>query len=140
MMYSTEQLAGILLTTASCKFNIVNVRSTRGWEPRFFIYIRPPEKMLNAIINTLDTEEIAYSLIRERGRRIDTILIRRRHSIFRVCEIFPSFVPSKNKGWKKFKEHLEEDSKYYFKVKIDEDEEETKNIHREMGNRENHED
>ena len=149
MMYSTEQLGGILLITASCKFNIVNVRSSRGWEPRFLIYIRPPEKMISALCDTLDTEQIDYSLIRERGRRVDTILIRRRHSIFKICEIFPSFVPSKNKGWKKFKElmdmiknkeHLEEDSKYYFKVKIDENEEETKDIHREMGYRENHED
>jgi|TARA_R100000482_G_scaffold92836_1_gene38454 hypothetical protein len=43
-------------------------------------------------------------------------------------------VPSKNTGWMKFKDlmkmveekaHLEEDSKYRFKVKIDEDEEQT---------------
>jgi len=133
-MYSTEQLSGILLTTASCKFHIVNVRSTRGWEPRFFVYIRPPQKMIEAICSTLDNENVSYSLIRERGRRSDTIIIRRRHSIFRICEIFPSFVPSKNTGWMKFKDlmkmveektHLEEDSKYRFKVKIDEDEEKT---------------
>lgn len=134
MIYSTEQLSGILLTTASCKFNIVNVRSARGWEPRFFVYIRPPAVMLQAICDTLDNENISYALIRERGRRTDTILIRRRHSIYRICDIFPSYVPSKNKGWKKFKDlmqmveekvHLEEDSRYIFKVKIDEDEEKT---------------
>lgn len=90
--------------------------------------------MLNSICETLDAENISYSLIRERGRRTDTIIIRRRHSIFRICDIFPSHVPSKNKGWGKFKDlmqmieervHLEEDSKYIFKVKIDENEEET---------------
>lgn len=143
-MYSTDQLSGILLLTASCKFNIVRVRSNRGWEPRFLVYIRPPEKMIQALCDTLEAEGISFSLIRERGRRVDTILIRRRHSIFRVCEIFPSFVPSKNSGWETFKilmgmiqenKHLEEDGKYNFEVVMNEDEEKTKDLHRQMGDR-----
>lgn len=146
-MYSTEQLSGMLLTLASCKFSIVNVKNSRGWEARFFVYIRPPATMLQAVCDTLDMEEIHYSIIRERGRRIDTILIRRRHSVFRICEIFPAFVPSKNKGWDKFKvlmdmikenKHLEEDSKYYFEAVLNEDKEETENNRREVGNRKDH--
>ena len=71
-------------------------------------------------------------MIRERGRRVDSIIVRRRFDILRVCDLMPDS-PTKSKSWRKFKrvmnmvrngEHLEEDSKYRFERVLNEDEDE----------------
>ena len=80
---------------------------------------------------SLDRLDISSQLIRERGRRVDTILIRRRMDIVRVCRLFPPFIPAKSKSWKKFiqlmfmvnnGEHMNNDSRYEFEmIKNEED-------------------
>ena len=131
MTYTEGQIQGILITSASPKFQIVNVSNDRGWEPRYNITIRVPKQMIASLVRALEHLNINGQLIRERGRRLDTILIRRRMDILRICDIFPPNVPTKSKGWTKFirlmekvrnGEHMNNDSRYEFEmIKNEED-------------------
>ena len=124
-MYSVEQLQGILILSATPKFQIVSVSNARGWEPRYNIRLRLPEHLIDAVIRSLNHIQVEANLEREKGRRVDTIIIRRSLEVLRICDIFPPNVPTKNKGWSKFirlmemvrnGEHMNEDSRYEFEM------------------------
>ena len=125
MAYTEGQIQGILLTSATPKFQMVSVSNQRGWEPRYTVNIRLPKQMLESAIQSLEHLGVHGQLIRERGRRVDTIIIRRRLDVLRICDLFPPNVPAKGKGWDKFirlmemvrnGEHMNNDSRYEFEM------------------------
>lgn len=134
MMYSEGQIQGIFILTAIPSFSMTTVKG--GYEPRYKIMMRLPEHLLEPVGRSLLAMNIHHVMIRERGRRVDSIIIRRRFDILRVCDIMPD-APTKSKSWSKFKrvmemvrngEHLEEDSKYRFEMILNENENEENNI------------
>ena len=109
---------------------MVGIISKRGWEPRYDIKLRLPEQMLIPMTQALERLQVNCQLKRERGRRVDTIVIRRRLDVLRICDIFPQNVPSKSRGWGKFiqlmdmvrnGEHMNNDSRYEFEMILNED-------------------
>ena len=128
-MYSVEQLQGILILSAIPKFQMTAVSNARGWEPRYTIKLRLPEHLIDAVVRSLNHIQVEARLVRERGRRVDTIIIRRRLEVLRICDIFPPNVPTKSKGWATFirlmekvrnGEHMNEDSRYEFEMILNE--------------------
>ena len=112
------------------QFKVVGIISKRGWEPRYDIKLRLPEQMLLPMVQALERLQVNCQLKRERGRRVDTIVIRRRLDVLRICDIFPRNVPSKSKVWGKFirlmekvrnGEHMNNDSRYEFEMILNED-------------------
>ena len=129
-MYSEGQMQGIFILTAIPSFSMTTVKG--GHEPRYKIMMRLPEHLLDPVSRSLTAMNIHHVMIRERGRRVDSIIVRRRFDILRVCDLMPDS-PTKSKSWRKFKrvmnmvrngEHLEEDSKYRFERVLNEDEDE----------------
>ena len=129
-MYSEGQMQGIFILTAIPSFSMTTVKG--GYEPRYKIMMRLPEHLLEPVSRSLTAMSIHHVMIRERGRRVDSIIVRRRFDILRVCDLMPDS-PTKSKSWRKFKrvmnmvrngEHLEEDSKYRFERVLNEDEDE----------------
>ena len=129
-MYSEGQMQGIFILTAIPSFSMTTVKG--GYEPRYKIMMRLPEHLLEPVSRSLTAMNIHHVMIRERGRRVDSIIVRRRFDILRVCDLMPDS-PTKSKSWRKFKramnmvrngEHLEEDSKYRFERVLNEDEDE----------------
>ena len=129
-MYSEGQMQGIVILTAIPSFSMTTVKG--GYEPRYKIMMRLPEHLLEPVSRSLTAMNIHHVMIRERGRRVDSIIVRRRFDILRVCDLMPDS-PTKSKSWRKFKrvmnmvrngEHLEEDSKYRFERVLNEDEDE----------------
>ena len=129
-MYSEGQMQGIFILTAIPSFSMTTVKG--GYEPRYKIMMRLPEHLLDPVSRSLTAMNIHHVMIRERGRRVDSIIVRRRFDILRVCDLMPDS-PTKSKSWRKFKrvmnmvrngEHLEEDSKYRFERVLNEDEDE----------------
>ena len=129
-MYSEGQMQGIFILTAIPSFSMTTVKG--GYEPRYKIMMRLPEHLLEPVSRSLIAMNIHHVMIRERGRRVDSIIVRRRFDILRVCDLMPDS-PTKSKSWRKFKrvmnmvrngEHLEEDSKYRFERVLNEDEDE----------------
>tara|TARA_R110000744_G_C19279700_1_gene553456 strand:+ start:548 stop:958 length:411 start_codon:yes stop_codon:yes gene_type:complete len=134
-MYSVEQLQGILILSAVPKFQMTKVSNSRGWEPRYNIKLRLPEHLIEPVIRSLNHIQVEANLERERGRRVDTIIIRRRLEVLRICDIFPPNVPTKSKGWAVFirlmekvrnGEHMNEDSRYEFEMIINDEKERDK--------------
>ena len=129
-MYSEGQMQGIFILTAIPSFSMTTVKG--GYEPRYKIMMRLPEHLLVPVSRSLTAMNIHHVMIRDRGRRVDSIIVRRRFDILRVCDLMPDS-PTKSKSWRKFKrvmnmvrngEHLEEDSKYRFERVLNEDEDE----------------
>tara|TARA_R100001460_G_scaffold39724_4_gene74625 strand:- start:2938 stop:3348 length:411 start_codon:yes stop_codon:yes gene_type:complete len=129
-MYSEGQMQGIFILTAIPSFSMTTVKG--GYEPRYKIMMRLPEHLLEPVSRSLTAMNIHHVMIRERGRRVDSIIVRRRFDILKVCDLMPDS-PTKSKSWRKFKrvmnmvrngEHLEEDSKYRFERVLNEDEDE----------------
>ena len=129
-MYSEGQMQGIFILTAIQSFSMTTVKG--GYEPRYKIMMRLPEHLLEPVSRSLTAMNIHHVMIRERGRSVDSIIVRRRFDILRVCDLMPDS-PTKSKSWRKFKrvmnmvrngEHLEEDSKYRFERVLNEDEDE----------------
>ena len=129
-MYSEGQMQGIFILTAIPSFSMTTVKG--GYEPRYKIMMRLPEHLLEPVSRSLTAMNIHHVMIRERGRRVDSIIVRRRFDILRVCDLMPES-PTKSKSWRKFKrvmnmvrngEHLEEDSKYRFERVLNEDKDE----------------
>tara|TARA_R100000655_G_scaffold108443_1_gene160410 strand:+ start:1219 stop:1629 length:411 start_codon:yes stop_codon:yes gene_type:complete len=129
-MYSEGQMQGIFILTAIPSFSMTTVKG--GYEPRYKIMMRLAEHLLEPVSRSLTAMNIHHVMIRERGRRVDSIIVRRRFDILRVCDLMPDS-PTKSKSWRKFKrvmnmvrngEHLEEDSKYRFERVLNEDEDE----------------
>ena len=129
-MYSEGQMQGIFILTAIPSFSMTTVKG--GYEPRYKIMMRLPEHLLEPVSRSSTAMNIHHVMIRERGRRVDSIIVRRRFDILRVCDLMPDS-PTKSKSWRKFKrvmnmvrngEHLEEDSKYRFERVLNEDEDE----------------
>ena len=129
-MYSEGQMQGIFILTAIPSFSMTTVKG--GYEPRYKIMMRLPEHLLEPVSRSLTAKNVHHVMIRERGRRVDSIIVRRRFDILRVCDLMPDS-PTKSKSWRKFKrvmnmvrngEHLEEDSKYRFERVLNEDEDE----------------
>ena len=129
-MYSEGQMQGIFILTAIPSFSMTTVKGC--YEPRYKIMMRLPEHLLEPVSRSLTAMNIHHVMIRERGRRVDSIIVRRRFDILRVCDLMPDS-PTKSKSWRKFKrvmnmvrngEHLEEDSKYRFERVLNEDEDE----------------
>ena len=127
-MYSEGQMQGIFILTAIPSFSMTTVKG--GYEPRYKIMMRLPEHLLEPVSRSLTAMNIHHVMIRERGRRVDSIIVRRSFDILRVCDLMPDS-PTKSKSWRKFKrvmnmvrngEHLEEDSKYRFERVLNEDE------------------
>ena len=123
-------MQGIFILTAIPSFSMTTVKG--GYEPRYKIMMRLPEHLLEPVSRSLIAMNIHHVMIRERGRRVDSIIVRRRFDILRVCDLMPDS-PTKSKSWRKFKrvmnmvrngEHLEEDSKYRFERVLNEDEDE----------------
>ena len=129
-MYSEGQMQGIFILTAIPSFSMTTVKG--GYEPRYKIMMRLPEHLLEPVSRSLTAMNIHHVMIRERGRRVDSIIVRRRFAILSVCDLMTDS-PTKRKSCRKFKrvmnmvrngEHLEEDSKYRFERVLNEDEDE----------------
>jgi len=102
-MYTEEQMAGILLTTATPRLKIVKADTRSGWTVRHDITIRAPKRMTDGIERGLGSLfNIEPKRIPEPKRHRDMLVISRQADIIAIANIIP-LSPAKSNAWGRFK-------------------------------------